>query len=263
VSLFDAIASRAGTTLGGLAIATARQRLPAGLGLAVNAGVNAAGRVLQGDLGGAVGAILDSGILLQHFPHLSGLASSMAFNLTPNRLFGGITPLEARKIFDQSRGEECATKKLFLIEIAGFNGAIDAGEVKFNLFATDVSYAPYTITGDTQKVGSATANLVTGSEPVELSITTLDDIAGTLKKWFERRASLTVHPDGTVGLPAEYLIKIRIVHSFVTSETAAGGHGVAGYYRPANLQLGLSRRDDALEELQMTFSQFDTFVPVV
>lgn len=263
MSLFDEVIARIGQTATGLVIGAARRRLPAGMGPMVNAGINAGGRLLNGDIGGAVGGVIDSGILTQHFPFLTGLYSTAAFMATPTPLFGGISPAMARQIYEQCQAETYARKNLFLVEVSGYSGTGAAGEFKFNLFTTDVSYAPYTITGDKQKIGAATVDLVTGGEPVELSMTTLDDEAGTLKDWFSQRAALAAHADGTVGLPIEYLLKIRVVHSFITPETAGGAYKGTGYYRPGNLALSLSRRDDNLEELQMTFSQGDTFMPVI
>jgi hypothetical protein len=267
LSLFDEVAARIGQTAAGLAISAARRSLPAGMGPLVNTGINTAGKVLSGDFGGAAAGVLDSGVLVQHFPFLTGLASNALFMVTPTPLFGGISPMEARRIYDQCQAEAYARKNLFLVEVSGRDGNDGAGEFKFNLFATDVSYSPYTLSGDKQKIGAANVDLPTSGEPVELSITTLDDQAGTLKRWFGYRAAMVTHADGSVGLPAEYLLKIRILHSFITPETGRDGYGGkpgdAGYYRPVNLELSLSRREDALEELQMTFTQFDTFVPVI
>jgi hypothetical protein len=153
LSLFDEVAARIGQTAAGLAISAARRSLPAGMGPLVNTGINTAGKVLSGDFGGAAAGVLDSGVLVQHFPFLTGLASNALFMVTPTPLFGGISPMEARRIYDQCQAEAYARKNLFLVEVSGRDGNDGAGEFKFNLFATDVSYSPYTLSGDKQKIG--------------------------------------------------------------------------------------------------------------
>ncbi|MOA49877.1 hypothetical protein D3C78_1728180 [compost metagenome] len=95
------------------------------------------------------------------------------------------------------------------------------------------------------------------SEAVELRITTLDDRAGSLKRWFENHAAAVAARDGTVGVPANYAITFTIQHAFVGDAKGFEGKGL---YRPVSYEVGLSRREDALEEIQMTFTQLDTFM---
>ena len=63
-----------------------------------------------------------------------------------------------------------------------------------------------------------------------------------------------------MGTPAQYAIKIRVVHSFVTTGSNRGGYEDIGLFRPSSLDVSLSRREDGLQEMQMTFSQLDTFM---
>lgn len=182
---------------------------------------------------------------------------------TPTPMMGGLTPQEARRILKQVLGENRAKKSLFLLEITSSlqGGQLNMPE-RFNLFATDVEYSPFIIEGEKIKVGGTSIDAVSGNEAVELSITTLDDEQGSLKKWFAAHHLAAASRDGTVSEPGKYAIKVRIVHAACTDELASklSGYESLGLFRTANLAVSLSRREDALEELQMTFSQLDTFM---
>lgn len=229
---------------------------------ALNVGAGAVGDLMRGDLDSAGLRVLNSGLLNNLFPGMSGIASQTMYWGTPVPLFGGITPKEARRIYDALRGQKLAKKNLWLIEVSSpLQG--DKSQ-PFNLFATEVEYAPFTISGEKRRVGGAVVDAVQGNEPVELRLTTMDDQVGTLKRWFENHAAKVAAEDGTVGVPAEYAIKITVVHSFVGLQSGANeykdNYRSVGLFRPANLELSLSRREDGLQEVQMTFSQLDTFM---
>lgn len=224
----------------------------------VTAGIGIAGSLLQGDIEGAGLRLLDSGLLRDILPGMDGVASQVKYWGTSTPLFGGITPAEAKRIHDEIRATKFAKKNLFLIEVSSeLMGDVSN---RFNLFATDISYSPQTVSGEKTKTGSASVDLVNSSEPVEMRVTTKDDDVGTIRRWFEYHAAAATSPDGTVGVPSNYAIRIKIVHSFITSESNRGGYQNVGLYRPANIELDLSRRDDNLEEIQMAFSQLDTFM---
>jgi hypothetical protein len=265
-AILGGVAETVGATIGRNILGAASRALPPGIVGTARAGVGALGKLATGDIAGAAGSVLDSGVLLQYFPHLAGAAGSLLFQMTPTPLFGGLSPIEAQRIYQQSAAETYARRNLFLLEITPFGetGATDLGEAKFNLFATEVQYSPNILAGDRAKIGSTSVDLPQSGEPVELRITTYDDQDGNLKWWFMQRCARVAHADGTVGLPAEYLLKIRILHSFIQAPAGLQYYdGGSGYYRPVNLDLSLSRQDDALEELQLSFAQFDPFVPVV
>lgn len=272
MSLFDEVSRGLtqsgviGDTFSRNALGVIRRALPPGLANVAGAGINAADALARGNVQGAIGSVIDSGVLAQYLPQLAGGLGNALFLGTPTPLFGGISPIEALRLYQESAAETYARKNLFLIEITSFglSGPSDVAEQKFNLFATDVGYTPFTVNGDRADVAAASVDLPKNGAPVEVRFTTYDDQAGTLKTWFGRRCAAVVKPDGTVGLPAEYLVKIRIVHSFITADTVlSGAFGIPAYYRPQSLETSLSRGEDGLEEIQMTFTQFDTFQTVV
>lgn len=184
---------------------------------------------------------------------------------TPSKMFGGISASEAKQLFLDWTGIELASNSLYLIEItdlspiASFFGGGNTGA--FQLFTTSISYSPVGIPPDKQNIGSAVIDGVKNTEHVDLSLTTYDDSYGTLKRWFDAKAAAVAHSDGTIGLPIEYLVKIRILHSFFSDETNRGGYEVSYLMRPVSIEHSLSREDGGKQQLQMQFTQFDTFVP--
>lgn len=225
----------------------------------LNIGAGMLGDVMNGDYEGAGMRLLDSGLLNNLFPGMSGVASQAMYWGAATPLFGGISPTEARRIYDGMRGHRLSKKNLWLIEVS--SKLMGSSELeRFNLFATDVEYAPFTISGEKRKVGGAVVDSVQGGEPVELRLTTMDDQSGSLKKWFAAHHGAAAAEDGTVGVPASYAITIKVVHAFITRGSNRGGYEDIGLFRPANLEFSLSRREDGLQEVQMTFSQLDTFM---
>jgi hypothetical protein len=135
----------------------------------------------------------------------------------------------------------------------------------FNLFATDVSYSPVQMNHSTVHIGGAAFSNLDGKELVEVRITTLDDERGSIKSWFRKKASLMVMPGGAVGLPITYLLKVRVTHAFIDDEVAGAN---SAYYdefvmKPTSIDTDLNRREDGMQELHLTFTQFDNFTKLV
>lgn len=226
--------------------------------------------------GVAMGLLRDYGGLIAGQGSLASQAQYWNKNIP---LFGGVTPAEAARIYTQMHEHQFAKKNLFLVQVRS-KLEDDGISSLFNMFATEVDYAPFTVTGDKRKVGGANIYSVQSAESVEMRITTMDDANGTIKRWFANHAAAAVASDGTVGVPNDYAIEFKISHAKVMQPEASNGlqsqfedlifgfnsgsSGQAyqdiGLYCPANLECSLSRREDGLEEIQMTFSQLDTFM---
>ena len=226
-----------------------------------NVGAGAIGDLMRGDWNSAGLRLLDSGLLNELLPHASGIVSQQRYWGKSTPLFGGITPSEARRIYEQAQGEARAKKNLWLLEVSSrlAGGSMNMPD-RFNLFATELEYSPFITTGEKRRIGGAVVDTVQGAEPVELRLTTTDDKAGNIKRWFAAHHGAAAHRDGTVGVPDEYAITIRVVHGYITAESNRGGYEDVGLFRTANMDVSLSRREDALEELQMAFSQLDTYL---
>lgn len=146
--------------------------------------------------------------------------------------------------------------------------AIDAGESigdvaigAFDMLALDVSYGP-SLNGDHVQIGSSFMDRPSGRNPTELQVTTMDDEAGTLKAWFDAKQEQVAHSDGTFGLPADYLVTLEIVHAVPSEEVAeqVRAYTKVTRMRPLTAQVDLSRREMAVAEMTLTFSQFDNFM---
>ncbi|WP_374566033.1 hypothetical protein [Ideonella sp.] len=189
------------------------------------------------------------------------------FENTPNSLLGGMTPLQAMERIREIHRARPAMKANFYVRITDLNppnlGSGLNAEGVLQLLAVDVSYNPATLTGDKVAIGGAVMDRLTGSEAVELRITTMDDEIGTLKSWFDAKCSQAVAQDGTFGLPRDYCVFIEVVHGLPDPEVVAASgsepYSAHVWMRPVTVEHELSRREQALAELNMTFTQFDSF----
>ncbi len=114
------------------------------------------------------------------------------------------------------------------------------------------------ITGEAIRIGSAFYDKVDGTERIEMRVTTYDDADGTIKRWFEDLRYKVAHPDGTFGLPIEYLVRFTITHASIM-EGVGSAYTNTYVMRPGSIETDLSRRDHAMAEIPMTFVQFDPF----
>lgn len=258
----NSVLSKAGATIAksaavNAAMSQVNKYIPLAQQQALRVGSGVVGDLMQGNVSDAGLRVLDSGFLNDALPGMSNVAAQTRYWNTPTPLFGGITPTEAQRIYSEMRSQKLAKKNLWLIEVSS---NIDDGRwneiTKFNMFCTEVEFRN-TVSGEKRRAGGAVVDVVTGKEPVDLQMTTLDDQTGTLKRWFDAHAGVVSAPDGTLGLPAQYAIAINVTHAFIV---AGKGYVEKGLFRPSERSVSLSRREDGLEELQMTFSQLDTFM---
>ena len=260
--------------LGKKAVEHLRSRLKSGLGQGlsaiaegVNSHISAEGQRVAAGLLGHVTDKLNSrfGKRIQNNlkprKTIGGGATPEHFYTTPNPLMGGITPRDAKKLYQEALAEKRSRKNLWLLEVSS---KLNDGEQNipglFNMFATEVSYSPFILSGDAVKIGGANYDSVKGHEPSELTITTYDDENGSIKKWFGAHHNAATARDGTVSEPGTYAITFKIIHNAITRGTAEGKYESIGLFRPTSMEVQLSRSDDGLEELQMTFTQIDTFM---
>lgn len=190
-------------------------------------GLSSLGGALSGAVEQFVGAHI-GGSFGQNLSKIAGQATKMAINSHPitsqlNEMGGGITS-------------------------------------NFNMLATNVSYTPFSIESESYNVGAALVDGVRSAQKAEISITSMDDEQGSIKKWFKTKASQAVHADGTVGILSESLIQIRILHAFVSDNTNMGGFEETLICRPVGVEYEFDRREDGMQEFTMRFEQTDTFL---
>lgn len=257
-TLKNGLSGSLSNSVSNIAQAKIKDRLPSNMGGVVGAGMRLINGASPMDV---AGDLLTSGLLRSKSSFAADIIDQALYMNTPNPLFGGITPKEAKEIYSQSLETKYARKNLFLLEVSPYSGADDVISKAFNLFATEVSYSPWTIGGEKRKIGGIAVDTVHSTEPMEMRITTMDDEVGTLKVWFKRMAEKTAHKDGTVGLPKDYLIKIKMTHSFIKPSFKSDDFPYRDevLVRVANIDLESSRRDSAMQEITMTFTQHDNF----
>lgn len=174
----------------------------------------------------------------------------------PSEIFGGLRPGNARQVYLTAMRAGKARKNLFLVRCESWIGG-DVSQL-VNLYALDVEHGLGEVSGSKGRVGAAAVDLLGQLESGTLRITTLDDKVGTLKRWFDAHIAATANKNGTFGVPARYAIQIQIQHAF--AGPSFGGYLKRGLYRAQSCETGLSRREDALSELSMTFTQLDHFM---
>lgn len=151
-----------------------------------------------------------------------------------------------------------ARKNHFIIQIeSNLTGNFSK---KMNLFVTDIDLNPMNISGEKRRVGGTFVDAPTGAEATEIRITTMDDKEGTIKKWFERHCAAVVASDGAFGVPADYGVRITVLHAVVDGEDSTSAFKNSGLYRAATYELQLSRREQAMQEVNLTFTQLDSFM---
>ena len=271
MSLFDQLSQKLASSVSNIGAAiTSRAAGNAVIGAAVGKLAPGAAGVVRAIQQGDANALLGAGVnavrqkLGIKSPLSNPTAAHLYFEASPNPLLGGLTPQEAARIAAEVRSGNHARKNLWFLEIRDPNPPKGSGDISktFNLFATDVNFGPWSISSEAKPIGMAVMDMVTGSERTEMRITTFDDTAGTIRAWFDGKAKQIAHPDGTVGLPADYLIGIRLIESAVNDETMRrfGGYETEFTMRATSLETELSRSEEGLQQLQLVFTEFDTFM---
>lgn len=177
-------------------------------------------------------------------------------------LTGGITLANYAKVMEEFQAIDLARKNLFMFSATNL---ATGTAPDMNMFVIDYSYSPFTVRGDAVMIGAGSMDNVTGVEAVRLQITTMDDMGGSVKTWFKNLKRAMAPGDGTVGLPMDYLIRVGVTHAFAHEDADNAGSAFLDSFvvRPESIQLEGSRRDDGMQELQLSFVQFDTFTNLV
>lgn len=231
-----------------------------GLFSKIDSGLKVAGDVLNGNLAGAGFDLLNSNLLDGVLPdNINSLIRQQIFWNTPTKLCGGLSPAEWYQTYQEHQLIDYANKQLFVIEVYS-NLQGDASKL-FNMLAIDLEYSPQTVNGDKIEIGSGFIDAVKSSAATELSLTTFDTKDGFIKQFFKNHYAATVQEDGTVGVPIEYAIKFVITHSVAKKDFYfTNDYQDSGWFRVANMPISFSKRDPALTELQLSFTQLDSFM---
>lgn len=90
----------------------------------------------------------------------------------------------------------------FAVEVDGFAG--------IEFFVKDITYGKYTIETEAKRIGANEFNVPVARTAQPVSMMVRDTNMGIVHDWFERCVAGVINDDGTINLPAAYLMNIRI-----------------------------------------------------
>lgn len=159
--------------------------------------------------------------------------------------------------------DDLSRKNFFVLEIndRSHSAPTSGGSIhsQFNLLTTQLSFNSVDIQGEAIPIGAVEMDKPSANSRTTLSMTVFDDAHGTIKRWAENKAHMIAASDGTFMPPAYYVFDVRIV--FGTNIPDENYYEQIYTMRMQTMPHELSRNDKGLEELQMTFTQTDTFMP--
>ena len=250
MGLFDNIAWQVGQK------AVSRLKVPS----AIRENATTIGKALRGDISGVAGDVINRKFGLT--PALGSFGSNLLPFGTAQQIIGGVSLDDYRSVFDQANSTDYAKGNLWAISIIDLKPQNGSPFNAVNFFATNVQYSALDGGGNAQKANSGFFDVPENQMPTEFQITTLDDAHGNIKRWFQERFDRCYRPDGTHGIPIEYLMLVEIQHAVVSG----GGGGDKSFVarricRTGRMDHNLDRRDDSMEEVNFTLVQHDTFIP--
>lgn len=180
------------------------------------------------------------------------------------RLIGGIPMSEVIEIYKEMQAINFSKANIWHIAIEDIRHSFFTFN-NINLFANDISYTPITITGEAVAIGSGSYDKITNAERVELKVTTKDDERGSVKRWLTEKCNIMCRKDGLFGLPIDYLMRVTVTHAFCSqvADGAAKAHRDQYIMRLSSLDYNKDRKNDALEDVTFSLTQFDTFTGVI
>ena len=159
--------------------------------------------------------------------------------------------------------DDLSRKNFFVLEIndRSHSAPTSGGSIhsQFNLLTTQLSFNSVDIQGEAIPIGAVEMDKPSANSRTTLSMNVFDDAHGTIKRWAENKAHMIAASDGTFMPPAYYVFDVRIV--FGTNIPDENYYEQIYTMRMQTMPHELSRNDKGLEELQMTFTQTDTFMP--
>lgn len=186
---------------------------------------------------------------------------------------GGLSLRDAQKNADKALRQRFARRNFFNVTVQKH---ADSEGVKafpaFSFLAVEASYTDHQLTGEKRRVGAAQADSLQSREAVELQLITYDTADGQIKRLLRGMSASAVNQDGTVGVPFDYALIITLEHAFAKADSVepnqAGATARKSHIDRYLMRLaladygGLSRRDNGLQELNLTFQQLDTFMDI-
>ncbi|PHM39221.1 hypothetical protein Xmau_03128 [Xenorhabdus mauleonii] len=117
-----------------------------------------------------------------------------------------------RGINDEFRQAKSIAHAALRIRYAqGWQWAIEADGLNgLDMFAKDITYDSVTIETEAKQIGAVVFNKPTHRAAGTITVTVRDAEDGVIARWFDERANRVTNGDGTVNLPADYAMGIRL-----------------------------------------------------
>jgi hypothetical protein len=261
---------------------------------ALSAASSGLGKVLNNDyVKTGLGAFNQATGLMDNVKGLIGAAKSFLadpYQVVPNPLLGGYSRKETQKQAQLAFKTAYAKNNLFLVRLFdknypytktitfnSENGLPDSARHLWDLLAMGVSFNPIAITGDAVKLGMLQGDSIQQSERVEVRMTLLDTAQGDIKRYLSAKKKQMINKDATATPPSDYVLEMLIIHIDQTiGRTKIGGKYIGVYdelelleknytkhryqVRVSSLDIDLNKREDSLQELQVTFTEVDPFM---
>jgi hypothetical protein len=252
------------------------------------------GKVLNNDyVKTGLGAFNQATGLMDNVKGLIGAAKSFLadpYQVVPNPLLGGYSRKETQKQAQLAFKTAYAKNNLFLVRLLdknypytktitlnSENGLPDSARHLWDLLAVGVSFNPIAITGDAVKLGMLQGDSIQQSERVEVRMTLLDTAQGDIKRYLSAKKKQMINRDATANPPNDYVLEMLIIHIDQTLGRTKIGEKYIGVYneselleksytkhryqvRVSTLDIDLNKREDSLQELQVTFTEVDPFM---
>lgn len=88
------------------------------------------------------------------------------------------------------------------VEVDGFPG--------IEFFVKDITYGKYTIETEAKRIGGNEYNIPVARAAQPVTMMVRDTNMGIVHDWFESCVASVINDDGTINLPASYLMNIRV-----------------------------------------------------
>lgn len=176
---------------------------------------------------------------------------------------GGLSVRQIWENYKKTDVDSLSRKNFYLLEVNDRTNAAPVSDgsrhSQFNLLATSLSFTAFDIQGEGVPVGAVELDKPSASPRTVMNLTMLDDQWGTVKRWAEQKALMIASSDGTFLPPSYYVFDVRVV--FGTNIPDEAFYEQIYTMRVQSMPHELSRTEQGLEEIQLTFCQADTFMP--
>ncbi|HEX8590649.1 hypothetical protein [Pseudomonas sp.] len=177
-------------------------------------------------------------------------------------LMGGVSLAKAKQLWQSQYGLSFAKSNLWHLNITNVKTGIAP---TVNLFAKGVQTTALSFGAESVEVGATSFAKPGNMAPKEYHVTTFDDLGGSIKGWAANLKLKMAPGDGTYGLPLSYLLRLTLTHGFIgtDAENSGGAHIDNAIVQLISAEYTNARDQDGLQEIELSFRQFDPCTNIV